>query len=632
LRYVLLLSVLATSFFASMGFIKPAQAEIGPNHQISVKYTAAKVHNDHDTDFIWKNYGEWKFGLRTELESQYTEVPTNYWSVDSGDTVNFPDIAKIWLAGNGTWFRMRAQEYDAIIDVDGQIIEPTWVDYTSEIQIDVEFETVNDWISRSAKQGDVTHYYEYYIENKNPTVTQLICYGALWGMPVYLDGIGLDPEGDSMTCEWTFGDGATSTEWDPDHTYADVGTYTVSFRVKDHFGAYSDFSYATVKVLPYVAIDEAFVSDNRCDIDSLQTVDFHAKWAHNDSDVIGGSVYVNQTEYVTNATGWITFDVTDNTVGENTWTVTGVNASGVIDYKQLVSDPSIIWDKVDVTLLVTDGAIEVTGTASITHTAAYQYDGADFDGTITLNDTLTKSSAGTYYYTTQSISGDTYGITAFESNTVAVTFVDTESPVANAGSDRTVDEDTPVTLDGSSSTDNGDITAYTWTFTDATTKTLTGEKPTYTFNTPGVYTITLNVTDTGGNWATDTVTITVLDVTAPVADAGSDQKVKVDTSVSFDASNSTDNVAIVSYEWDFGDETNGTGKTTTHTYTEPGAYNITLTVKDAAGNSDTDSITVTVEATPIAFPWWILGVVGAVIAAGIVATLLLWRRKAPKGP
>jgi parallel beta-helix repeat protein len=85
------------------------------------------------------------------------------------------------------------------------------------------------------------------------------------------------------------------------------------------------------------------------------------------------------------------------------------------------------------------------------------------------------------------------------------------------------------------------------------------------------------------------------DTTDPVADAGSDQTVVEDTTVSFDAGGSNDNVGIVSYEWDFGDGTTGTGITVTHTYTEPGTYSVTLTVTDAAGNSNTDSITITVE-------------------------------------
>jgi len=86
----------------------------------------------------------------------------------------------------------------------------------------------------------------------------------------------------------------------------------------------------------------------------------------------------------------------------------------------------------------------------------------------------------------------------------------------------------------------------------------------------------------------------------------------------------TDNIGIVSYEWDFGDGTTGTGVTANHTYTNLGTYTVTLSVKDEAGNIDTCSITITVEA----FPLWIVGVVAAIIAIGIaVAATFLWKKR-----
>jgi parallel beta-helix repeat protein len=209
--------------------------------------------------------------------------------------------------------------------------------------------------------------------------------------------------------------------------------------------------------------------------------------------------------------------------------------------------------------------------------------------------------------------------------TIYFTVFDFTDPVADAGSDRTVNEDVPTTLDGSGSTDNVGITSYTWTFTDVTVKTLTGDKPTYTFSNPGVYTITLSVTDAAGNWAIDTVVITVLDVTDPVANAGQDQTVNVGETVSFDAGGSTDNVGIVSYEWDFGDETSGTGKTVTHEYANAGTYTVTLTVEDAAGNQATDTVVVTVNLAE-AFPWWIAAA-GIVAVGVVVAAAILWRRR-----
>jgi parallel beta-helix repeat protein len=245
------------------------------------------------------------------------------------------------------------------------------------------------------------------------------------------------------------------------------------------------------------------------------------------------------------------------------------------------------------------------------------------------NPTYTFATPGTYTITLKVT--DLAGNSA--TDTVIITVLDVTKPTANAGSDKTVNEDTLVTLDASDSSDNVGIVSYTWTFTDVTVKTLTGAKPTYTFNTPGVYAITLNVTDAAGNWATDTVVITVLDITNPVANAGSDKTVNVGATVTFDASGSSDNVGVVSYEWNFGDGTTGTGKTTTHTYANAETYTVILTVKDAADNSATNSITVTVrsaEAPPPpteAFPMWIIGVAIAAIGIAVAATLLLRKRK-----
>ena len=55
----------------------------------------------------------------------------------------------------------------------------------------------------------------------------------------------------------------------------------------------------------------------------------------------------------------------------------------------------------------------------------------------------------------------------------------------------------------------------------------------------------------------------------------------VNQAITFNASNSTDTDGnIISYEWGFGDETNGTGEITTHFYSLAGDYNAILTITD----------------------------------------------------
>ncbi len=57
--------------------------------------------------------------------------------------------------------------------------------------------------------------------------------------------------------------------------------------------------------------------------------------------------------------------------------------------------------------------------------------------------------------------------------------------------------------------------------------------------------------------------------------------------VEFDASGTTGNGAIVSYQWDFGDGTNGAGPVVNHVYAAKGTYMPSLTVVDTAGNTET---------------------------------------------
>jgi PKD repeat protein len=187
-------------------------------------------------------------------------------------------------------------------------------------------------------------------------------------------------------------------------------------------------------------------------------------------------------------------------------------------------------------------------------------------------------------------------------DTMVLTVVDPNPPVANAGPDQTVNEDAVVTFSGAASSDYFPIANYTWTLTDGGAVTMYGVAPTHIFAEPGVYVVTLTVTDIDDNTDMDTVTITVLDVTEPVANAGLDQTVPEGSIVNFVGSASLDNVAITVFEWTFVDGSNTiilTGATPSYTFVSIGDYEVTLTVLDAAGNSDADTMWVHVtDATP----------------------------------
>ncbi len=121
-------------------------------------------------------------------------------------------------------------------------------------------------------------------------------------------------------------------------------------------------------------------------------------------------------------------------------------------------------------------------------------------------------------------------------------------------------------------------------------------------------TVTLTVTDEFGGTDSATVDI-VADGDAPVPAFTATVKSNTDdegsayngsnvdedhSTVIFNASTSSDAVGIDSYSWNFGDESTDTGDVVSHIFTNPGSFDVTLTATDAAGNSDTHTMTIDV--------------------------------------
>ncbi len=135
-----------------------------------------------------------------------------------------------------------------------------------------------------------------------------------------------------------------------------------------------------------------------------------------------------------------------------------------------------------------------------------------------------------------------------------------DPPTADAGPDQTVPENTIVTLDGSNSSDPDDgIESYLWKQIAGPSVSLydpADDQPAFTSpsvagNKSTSLKFELTVTDFGGLLDTDT---TVVNVTGgndpPTADAGPDQNVDEETTVTLDGSNSFDpDDGIASYQW-----------------------------------------------------------------------------------
>ncbi len=178
-----------------------------------------------------------------------------------------------------------------------------------------------------------------------------------------------------------------------------------------------------------------------------------------------------------------------------------------------------------------------------------------------------------------------------------VTVIDIIGPISQPGPDLTHNEDSPIILNGLLSTDNIGIVNWTWKFFESDVEViLYGMERSYIFNQPGKYQIFLKVTDVAMNWQESSFNIIVKDITNPIIDISS-LEVDEDSVVTFDGSRCTDNVGIVNWTWSF-DDGNGPktlyGESISNNFSIPGNYTITLTVKDEASNSATDTMMVNV--------------------------------------
>jgi hypothetical protein len=166
---------------------------------------------------------------------------------------------------------------------------------------------------------------------------------------------------------------------------------------------------------------------------------------------------------------------------------------------------------------------------------------------------------------------------------------------------------TSVTLDASSSTDNSRIVYYVWNVNDgARDVSLYGPTAQMTLYSVGSYHIQLTVVDDEWNLNETSMVVDVtravgsIDTEAPNIPGGPQLDVNISQPLDLDGSIATDNVGVVNRTWIIEDVTEKVlyGETQSYTFNYANSsnhpFNIRLVVRDAAGNTNQQSVSVNV--------------------------------------
>ena len=153
----------------------------------------------------------------------------------------------------------------------------------------------------------------------------------------------------------------------------------------------------------------------------------------------------------------------------------------------------------------------------------------------------------------------------------------------------------PVPLQVNFTSGSSNATTHAWDFENDGSPDASGSSVSYTYNTPGVYSVSLTVTGSGGtdsNLKTDYITVTAVEptslYTADQSSGTNPLRVKFNNgSVNYSSSS-----------WDFGDGNTSTETSPTHTYTATGSYVVSLTVTGEGGTNTNSYLTVDVSDIP----------------------------------
>ena len=388
---------------------------------------------------------------------------------------------------------------------------------------------------------------------------------------------------------WDFNNDAVvdSTSQNPSYTYNTAGTYTVKLTVTGPGGSNSNTktNYITVNSAPVANFIATPLTGNaplnvQFTDQSTGSITSYA-WDFNNDGVVDSTSQNPSNTYNTAGTYTVKLTVT-GPGGSNSNTKTNyITVTNAAPIAAFTAAP--VTGSAPLSVQFTDQS-----TGSITSYAWDFNNDAVVDST-SQNPSYTYNTAGTY-----TVKLTVTGPGGSNSNTKTNYITVNSAPVANFIA-------TPLTGNAPlavqfNSQSTGSITSYAWDFNNDAVVDSTSQNPSYTYNTPGTYTVKLTVTGPGGsNSNTKTNYITVTNAAPVAAFTAAPVTGSAPLSVQF-TDQSTG--SITSYQWDFNNDgtVDSTQKNPSYSYSTSGTYTVKLTVTGPGGsnsNTKTNYITVT---------------------------------------
>jgi PKD repeat protein len=412
----------------------------------------------------------------------------------------------------------------------------------------------------------------------------------------------------TITYLWDFGDGATSTEANPTHTYTADGEFTPTLTVTDDDGATATASTATITIAAnQLPVAVANGTPDKANLKAPLVVDFSSagtidpdgtivSYSWDFGDGTPASTQANPTHtYSAQGVFDVVLTVTDDKGGVDTASATvTVNPNNVAPAVAITATPA--FGKSPNTVTFTSTISDSDGSV-----ASIVWDFGDGSPTSTNPNPVHTYGVGVFVATLTVTDDD--GATTTRS--VEIRSLPNIAPQPAASATPTSGR-APLTVQLSSAGSidfDGSIASYSWNFGDGSPVS-SNPNPSHVY-AAGTWTATLTVTDNEGASQTATVQVQSLVNQAPTAVANATPvgiNNKAPYIVDFSSAGSADNDCAVvnacpglSYSWDFGDGSAvSTDPSPTHTYAAAGTYAATLTVTDSEGATDVKAVTINV--------------------------------------